>query len=88
VALASNEREIRRAHLSDDVIEEALASDHTAAAGAAPPSAPHQSLDDLALEAITRAVDAANGNISEASRHLGISRNTIYRKLRWNRPRA
>ncbi|HTP71063.1 MAG TPA: helix-turn-helix domain-containing protein [Burkholderiaceae bacterium] len=32
------------------------------------------------------AVDAAHGNISEASRQLGISRNTIYRKLRWNRP--
>jgi len=30
-------------------------------------------------------VQAAHGNISEASRALGISRNTVYRKLRWHR---
>ena len=41
------------------------------------------SLDELTLEAIAQAVDAVHGNISEASRALGISRNTIYRKLRW-----
>jgi transcriptional regulator of acetoin/glycerol metabolism len=35
-------------------------------------------------EVIRQAVDAAGGNISEASKRLGISRNTIYRKLRWN----
>jgi transcriptional regulator of acetoin/glycerol metabolism len=28
-------------------------------------------------------VEAAQGNISVASRRLGISRNTIYRKLHW-----
>ena len=37
----------------------------------------------MELEAIRRAVDQAGGNISEASKRLGISRNTIYRKLRW-----
>jgi transcriptional regulator of acetoin/glycerol metabolism len=35
---------------------------------------------------IETALAAAGGNISEASKRLGISRNTIYRKLRWNRP--
>ena len=40
-------------------------------------------LDQLELEAIRRAVDEAGGNISVASKRLGISRNTIYRKLRW-----
>jgi sigma-54 dependent transcriptional regulator, acetoin dehydrogenase operon transcriptional activator AcoR len=34
---------------------------------------------------IQAALDAAGGNISEASKALGISRNTIYRKLRWAR---
>lgn len=33
------------------------------------------------LDAIKRAVEAAEGNISEAARHLGISRKTLYRKL-------
>ena len=55
-------------------------------ASAAPPSASDrpQTLGDLEIEAIRQAVDAAGGNISEASKRLGISRNTIYRKLRWN----
>jgi transcriptional regulator of acetoin/glycerol metabolism len=42
-------------------------------------------LDDIELDIIRRTLDAVGGNISEASKRLGISRNTIYRKLRWNR---
>ena len=45
-----------------------------------------QTLEDLELDAIRRAVNDAGGNISVASRALGISRNTIYRKLRWRPP--
>jgi len=45
-----------------------------------------RSLEEMELDAIRRAVDDAGGNISEASKRLGISRNTIYRKLRWNTP--
>jgi transcriptional regulator of acetoin/glycerol metabolism len=40
-------------------------------------------LEELELQTIRRAVDEAGGNISVASKRLGISRNTIYRKLRW-----
>jgi sigma-54 dependent transcriptional regulator, acetoin dehydrogenase operon transcriptional activator AcoR len=43
-----------------------------------------RSLDDIEIDAIRHALDAAGGNISEAAKRLGISRNTIYRKLRWN----
>jgi len=75
--------EIQRAHLSEDIVEEAQSP--AAAGPALDADKPQQSLDDLTLEAISQAVDAAHGNISEASRQLGISRNTIYRKLRWNR---
>ncbi|WP_367184199.1 helix-turn-helix domain-containing protein [uncultured Azohydromonas sp.] len=32
------------------------------------------------------ALQAAGGNISNASKRLGISRNTIYRKSRWTGP--
>jgi sigma-54 dependent transcriptional regulator, acetoin dehydrogenase operon transcriptional activator AcoR len=53
-----------------------------AAVGPAEPTAP-RSLQDMEIDAIRQAVDAAGGNISEASKTLGISRNTIYRKLRW-----
>ncbi|MEY2686593.1 MAG: hypothetical protein RL375_791, partial [Pseudomonadota bacterium] len=43
-----------------------------------------RSLEDIEIDSIRQAVDAAGGNISEAAKALGISRNTIYRKLRWN----
>lgn len=42
------------------------------------------SLEEMELQAMRRALEAAGGNISEASKRLGISRNTIYRKLRWS----
>ena len=48
------------------------------------PTATQRSLEEMELEAIRFAVEQAHGNISEASKRLGISRNTIYRKLRWN----
>jgi sigma-54 dependent transcriptional regulator, acetoin dehydrogenase operon transcriptional activator AcoR len=80
VALVVQGDEITREHLSADVIEDAAAPAPALSGGAAAKTP--QSLDDLTLEAIAQAVDAARGNISEASRQLGISRNTIYRKLR------
>jgi transcriptional regulator of acetoin/glycerol metabolism len=54
-------------------------------AAAATPAAPTAAtLEELELQTIRRAVEEAGGNISVASKRLGISRNTIYRKLRWN----
>lgn len=73
---------LERQHLPRDFVEGlgALAD----AAASASPAAGTASLEDLQLDAIRRAVDAAGGNIAAAARRLGISRNTIYRKLRWN----
>jgi transcriptional regulator with PAS, ATPase and Fis domain len=48
-------------------------------------AAPAKTLEELEIEMIRQALAAADGNISVASKRLGISRNTIYRKLRWNR---
>ncbi|MCC7457395.1 MAG: sigma-54-dependent Fis family transcriptional regulator [Nitrospira sp.] len=81
VALSAEGPTLTRAHLSEDFVDEACASSRAPAAAA--PGAPSQLLDEMTFEAITHAVDAAQGNIAEASRRLGISRNTIYRKLRW-----
>ena len=44
---------------------------------------PH-TLEQAEIEMIRAALQAAGGNISAASKKLGVSRNTIYRKLRWN----
>ena len=39
------------------------------------------SLDEIGRQAAQRALTAAGGNVSLAARQLGISRNTLYRKL-------
>ena len=39
-------------------------------------------LRTVSRQAIERAVSACEGNLSEAARRLGISRNTLYRRLR------
>ena len=94
--MAAHESVIGLQHLPDDFVEEAIAL--RAAPMAQPIAAarviditaqastpdPVRTLDELQLEAIKRAVEQAGGNISEASKRLGISRNTVYRKLRWN----
>jgi transcriptional regulator of acetoin/glycerol metabolism len=58
-----------------------------AAAPVTPTPAPtiERTLGEASVEMIRAAVDAAGGNISVASKRLGISRNTIYRKLRWGK---
>ncbi len=71
-------------HLPEDFIEAATALPLPPVA--AEPSV--QSLDALEIEAIEAALRTCGGNISAASKRLGISRNTIYRRLRWKEPRA
>ncbi|KQU87852.1 Fis family transcriptional regulator [Variovorax sp. Root318D1] len=51
---------------------------------AALPEVP-RTLGEAEIDMIRSALAAADGNISVASKRLGISRNTIYRKLRWNK---
>jgi len=99
--MAGAESLITRAHLPDDFLEEAdaavLAQSNAllppeSESAAAEPEARNAepplvgTLGEQEVELIRRTLDAVNGNISEASKRLGISRNTIYRKLRWNRP--
>jgi transcriptional regulator of acetoin/glycerol metabolism len=73
------------------VVPEAAAWLNTAAyaRSAAPPAEPAAveaattaTLEEMELQTIQRVVKEVNGNISLASKRLGISRNTIYRKLR------
>ena len=47
------------------------------------PSSATRTLGESEIALIQATLDAVGGNISEASKRLGISRNTIYRKLRW-----
>jgi transcriptional regulator of acetoin/glycerol metabolism len=87
--MAQGEARITREHLADDFLEEARQRTTAATPPVLPAAAPAgahpgaRTLDELGRDAIRQAVEAAGGNISVASKRLGISRNTIYRKLRW-----
>ncbi len=60
----------------------ALTTAQAARAGADSPSASTLGLRDLETQLIRDAVRQARGNVAEAARQLGISRATVYRKLR------
>ncbi len=66
-------------HLPDDIAEELSAMPQQAfqeALGGDP-----KNLKELSLIAIRQALESSHGNISEAARGLGISRQTLYRKI-------
>ncbi|PKO87991.1 MAG: sigma-54-dependent Fis family transcriptional regulator [Betaproteobacteria bacterium HGW-Betaproteobacteria-12] len=81
--LDDGENLICEAHLPEELFEAPLPP--TACAGpqwaAAPPDHPAGSLEEIGRQVAQRALEAANGNVSAAARQLGISRNTLYRKL-------
>ncbi len=86
--LDEDEQEIGWAHLPDDLAAElrtlaaAAAPADAAAAPAEADGASEPGLRALALRQVQQTVAACAGNLSEAARRLGISRNTLYRKLR------
>lgn len=87
VVMADDEMSIRGDHLPDDFFEDLAASPSAPLQGAASPMPGRghggdQRLEDIELSVIQQALDRAGGNVSAAARALGISRNTIYRKLR------
>jgi sigma-54 dependent transcriptional regulator, acetoin dehydrogenase operon transcriptional activator AcoR len=47
-----------------------------------------QTLEEAEIDLIRNTLEALGGNITATSKRLGISRNTIYRKLRWNQDPA
>lgn len=75
--LAPGERRIDWEHLPEDLVTELR---HRPAG--TPRPAPLESLQALADQTIARTLEAAEGNVAEASRRLGISRNTLYRRMR------
>lgn len=74
--LGDGETRIEREHLPEDLLAD-FQQRMVAGASAAQP----ENLHSLADQTILRTVDAVHGNIAEAARRLGISRNTLYRRL-------
>ena len=56
--------------------------DDAAVSGLASSPAEPITLAALTLAAVEQALQAADGNVSLAARRLGVSRNTLYRRLR------
>ncbi|WP_334157355.1 sigma-54-dependent Fis family transcriptional regulator [Oryzomicrobium sp.] len=94
VALAlldDDESEINECHLLEDLLEAAsdapivapMAEMPASAAMVRPlmPGGEMVSLEEMERQAIQRTLEAVGGNISAAARKLGISRNTLYRRL-------
>ncbi len=89
IAIAAPEKEIRAEHLPDDFLDDqdapavgnVVAANTTVNGTSVRNSSALQSLDDVATEAMQRALARHRGNVSAAARELGVSRNTLYRNL-------
>jgi sigma-54 dependent transcriptional regulator, acetoin dehydrogenase operon transcriptional activator AcoR len=76
--LDADENYIDWQHLPDDIAEALLVTPRPAQH---PSSEPVQNLKELSRTAIEQALERSRGNISLAARTLGISRQTLYRKM-------
>jgi transcriptional regulator of acetoin/glycerol metabolism len=80
--LAEDETLINWQHLPDDLVTE-LRQTRTMVQTDDPSDLPAtDNLHKLSAVAISRAIAACHGNMSEAARRLGISRNTLYRRIK------
>jgi len=77
IVMAGDDCEIRREHMPDDFLEDVA----TAPAAETAAAEPRGRLADVEVSIIRKSLEAHGGNVSAAARALGVSRNTIYRKL-------
>jgi sigma-54 dependent transcriptional regulator, acetoin dehydrogenase operon transcriptional activator AcoR len=80
-AMVDADGEIRREHLPDDFFDDLRETATAPNAAALLPLRQGERLQDVAASAIASAIAQHGGNVSAAARALGVSRNTIYRKM-------
>lgn len=82
--IAYGRTQLRLKHTAGFVYADVTRASTAAACIAATESAHSgpENFDDLKDEALRRALAAANGNVSEAARKLGVHRSTFYRRLK------
>lgn len=78
--LNPNETVLDWHHLPDDMAEELSGTAQISRAAKGPGAS--QSLDALSRLAMRDALESSGGNVSQAARVLGVSRQTLYRKLK------
>ncbi len=82
VVMAGDSREIRREHLPDDFIDDVESTRSRAMLeGAHHFVADGGNLEEMELSAVRKSLESHGGNVSATARALGVSRNTIYRKM-------
>ena len=89
VALLDDECEIQPVHLPEELFGIDADGEHEERSGQAAEPPPRaavgsnvaRSLDEIELEAVATVMREVGGNVSAAARRLGVSRNTLYRKL-------
>ena len=69
-------------HLPDDLVRALKTLPQSAGYAGGMAVDPALDLRSVSRQTISRTVADCDGNLSEAARRLGISRNTLYRKLR------
>jgi transcriptional regulator of acetoin/glycerol metabolism len=79
--LDAGEDTIEWQHLPEDFQAQLHQGPRTDQPPGHPPAPPLQNLEELSRSAIRQALDSCRGNISQAARMLGISRQTLYRKM-------
>ncbi len=80
-AMVEPDGQITTEHLPDDFFDD-LRACNSAPSTPVKPAAPTETiLQEVTASAITKALERHRGNVSAAARALGISRNTIYRKV-------
>ncbi|MES3023358.1 MAG: sigma-54-dependent Fis family transcriptional regulator [Pseudomonadota bacterium] len=78
--MAGDAHEISLLHMPDDFLDD-IDSGPGAQAGADRPPASGTRLEEMEHKVIVESLEAHGGNVSATARALGVSRNTIYRKL-------
>ncbi|NRR34033.1 sigma-54-dependent Fis family transcriptional regulator [Oxalobacteraceae bacterium] len=82
LVMAGDEHEICLRHMPDDFLDDIeLTHAHDNSAGTERMVAAGANLEEMELTAILKSLEANGGNVSATARALGVSRNTIYRKL-------
>ena len=82
MVMAGDDHEIRIEHLPDDFLDDiAMVSPVAGKSVIAMPHDDLATLEDVELSVIQKSLAAHDGNVSATARALGVSRNTIYRKI-------
>jgi len=81
VVMAGDDHEICMRHMPDDFLDDMRAEQPELTAIATGVACGGARLEDMEQTMIARTLEANGGNVSATARALGVSRNTIYRKL-------